>query len=457
MLIVLGILIGCYRDSLGFVGKSAELMSHINPHMILFVFIPVLIFESGFNCDWYVFKRAMVNILILAVPGVLVGAFILGFCLKVILGYDEDLSWNGAFTMGAILCATDPVAVVALLKELGASVRFNTLIEGESLLNDGTAMVFFQVFFSMEKGYETTPVSVSLNFIRLAGGGPTLGFLMGIVGSFWLRRLIRDDVLTSTVTFITCYICFYLAEFTFLHVSGILALVVLGLFMSAHGRTKIYPESEHSVHTVWSFVQYGCETIIFLLTGVIVGKEMIAQDSITFTDWLKLPVFWALMVVARAIMVFIFLPALKYFGYGINKAEMWVLIWGGLRGALGLTLALMVAVDEDLLDEERYPNGKRLRQLTIFYMSGVATLTLLINGTTCGALVSYLQMIEVPQIRGRIVQNSVRNLSNECEDKQKELQMNTFLNMADWEKVRQISGLEEIQAQISAITSQTNS
>lgn len=118
-------------------------MSHINPHMILFIFIPVLIFESGFNCDWYVFKRAIVNILILAVPGVLVGAFILGFCLRTILGYEEDLSWNGAFTMGAILCATDPVAVVALLKELGASVRFNTLIEGESLLNDGTAMVFF--------------------------------------------------------------------------------------------------------------------------------------------------------------------------------------------------------------------------------------------------------------------------------------------------------------------------
>lgn len=143
MLIVLGIFLGCYRDSLGLIGESAELMSHINPHMILFIFIPVLIFESGFNCDWYVFKRAIVNIIVLAAPGVLVGAFILGFCFKVILGYEEDLSWNGAFTMGAILCATDPVAVVALLKELGASVTFNTLIEGESLLNDGTAMVFF--------------------------------------------------------------------------------------------------------------------------------------------------------------------------------------------------------------------------------------------------------------------------------------------------------------------------
>lgn len=76
---------------------------------------------------------------------------------------------------------------------------------------------------------------------------------MGLLGSLWLRRIIRDDVLTSTVTFMTCYITFYFAEFTFLQVSGILAIVVLGLFMSAFGKSNIYPESEHAVHTVWSF------------------------------------------------------------------------------------------------------------------------------------------------------------------------------------------------------------
>lgn len=88
---------------------------------------------------------------------------------------------------------------------------------------------------------------------------------------------------------------------------------------------------------------------------------MIAQDSIVFMDWVKLPLLWGLMIIVRAIMVFTFLPFLKYFGYGMTNAEMWVLIWGGLRGALGLTLALMVAVDEELLDEEKYPRGKRLR------------------------------------------------------------------------------------------------
>lgn len=157
--------------------------------------------------------------------------------------------------MGSVLSATDPVAVVALLKELGASVRFGHLIEGESLFNDGTAMVFYQVFVELAKPGAVMPsvASVGLNFIRVAGGGPVLGFTMGLIGSLWLRRIIRDDVLTSTITFICCYIVFYMAEFTFFHVSGILSIVVLGLFMSAFGKTKIYPESEHAVHTVWSF------------------------------------------------------------------------------------------------------------------------------------------------------------------------------------------------------------
>ena len=105
----------------------------------------------------------------LAGPGVLYGAFLLGFCIKVLLGYSE-LTWPGALMMGSILGATDPVAVIALLKELGASITFNTLIAGESLLNDGVAMVFYQLFLTMVIGENVTPVGVVVNFVRLAGG-----------------------------------------------------------------------------------------------------------------------------------------------------------------------------------------------------------------------------------------------------------------------------------------------
>ena len=198
----------------------------------------------GFNCDWYVFRKSIVNILILAAPGVLWGAILLGSCFKLLLGYDDsELSWYQAFTLGCVLSATDPVAVVALLKELGASVRFNTLIEGESILNDGTAMVFFMLFLDLAKGNTSSPMDVGLNFVRIAIGGPLLGILFGFLTSLWLKRIVRDDVLTANLTFVSCYLCFYIAEFTWVKVSGILSIVVLGLYMSAVGKTKIYPES----------------------------------------------------------------------------------------------------------------------------------------------------------------------------------------------------------------------
>lgn len=103
------------------------------------------------------------------------------------------------------------MAVVALLKELGASVRFNTLVEGESLMNDGTAMVFFMLFMDLAKGKSSTAVGVVVNFVRIALGGPLLGLITGIIVSFWMKRIIRDSVLTVNITFVGAYICFYAA------------------------------------------------------------------------------------------------------------------------------------------------------------------------------------------------------------------------------------------------------
>lgn len=115
---------------------------------------------------------------------------------------------------------------------------------------------------------------------------------------------------------------------------------------------------------------------------------MLEKSTITSSDWVKLFIFYICMVLVRFVVVLTFYKVLKNNGYGLSKAEFWVLIWGGLRGALGLTLALMVGVDTEL--------PIRLRELTVFYMSGTATLTLLVNGTTCGALVNYLGMVDDP-------------------------------------------------------------
>lgn len=152
---------------------------------------------------------------------------------------------------GAIISATDPVAVVSLLKELGASRKLATLIEGESLFNDGTAYVVFLVLVKMVEGEQLSVSSIVLLFIRLSLGGLILGILVGIVSSMMLNSIFNDPVLEFNTTLVTCYLVFYLAEGTSLHVSGILALVALGLYMSRSGKNSISNMSEASVHHVW--------------------------------------------------------------------------------------------------------------------------------------------------------------------------------------------------------------
>ena len=443
ILLAVGLIIGIYVDSLGILGEATKLALSIEPHGILMIFIPTLIFESAFNADWYIFKKVMTNILLLAGPGVLLGAFLLAFVLKVFLGYgSDDLGWAAALTLGSVISTTDPVAVVALLKDLGAHAKFNLLIEGESLLNDGVAMVFFTLFLNIAKDQSSGVGEVVLNFIQLVGGGPLLGLVIGMLSSLWLKRITRDNILSITITFIACYILFFLAEAQF-HVSGILALVTLGLFMSAYGKTKIDTDAKEALHAVWSWVQYTCETLIFLLTGLLIGYEVfVKNNTIEPMDYVKMIFFYIFMIGARAAMVFVFYPILKRHGYGLSGKEFAVLVWGGLRGSLGLALALIVAVDDSL--------PKRMRDLVLFYMAGMAVLTLLINGTTCSWLVKRLEITAEPEIKNRLQKNLIANMILKSEEKQEKLMTDRFLNLSDWKAVSNLVGNEDLVKEFAA-------
>lgn len=131
----------------------------------------------------------------LAGPGVCWGAILLGLVFKILLFYgSDDMTWYQAFTLGSVLSATDPVAVVSLLKELGASTRFNTLIEGEALFNDGTAMVFFLFFCNLSKGEAVGFFSTIVSLGRNCLVGPLIGVVLAFAASFWARKVVGDDV-----------------------------------------------------------------------------------------------------------------------------------------------------------------------------------------------------------------------------------------------------------------------
>ena len=248
ILLVLGILASIFGEKVFAVGRVTNLISRVEPSAILLLFLPILIFESSFNADWHIFKRLIKQILLLAGPGVMISFALVAVTLKVVLCYDDnELSWNSALMLGAIVAATDPVAIVALLKDLGAPHYFSTIIEGESLLNDGTGVVFFTIFSSLAAGKDVTAGLGVASFLFLCVGGIGLGLVFSIITSAWLEKIFNDSTLSITITITASYLLYWVSESIRAQfssnfqvgVSGILALCTFGLYLSAFSKTKI--------------------------------------------------------------------------------------------------------------------------------------------------------------------------------------------------------------------------
>ena len=326
----------------------------------------------------------------MAGPIVLGSTFLSGVTMYYILGYQgDDFSFTAACLFGSIISATDPVAVVALLKELGASKRLSTLIEGESLMNDGTAMVIFLVILDIVEGKPATAGEVILRFCRLSFGGPLLGILCGVIVSWILHRIHNKAVLEVNTTFVASYLVFYIAEGTDVHVSGILALVFLGFYMSNSGKVNISAHSLHALHYVWGYIGFMAETIIFILSGMVMGVRLSSgNDShahkLDGSDFGKVVANYLILHVIRFGMITLFWPILKRLGYGMEFRHVILCSYAGLRGAVGLSLALMVVTSPHINDY--------IKDVILLHVGGVALLTLLVNATTTGMLVRYLDL-----------------------------------------------------------------
>ena len=294
--------------------------------------------------------------MILAFPCVIILSVLLQLSVKVLLNYGDDYyTWESAFMFGVMLSCTDTVAVLALLKESGASKRFQSLIEGESLLNDGACMVLFQISYAIVKGGSASAFDIASLFTTLCFGGTLLGIIFGLICVYWIKKIFNDEILVLNITIVSCYLVFYVAEHVHLgvHISGVLGLVSLSLFMAAFGRSRISHEADHALREFWEYVVYASETIIFLLGGIIAGISVFKENqTITQVDFYKMLALWGCLMVCRFISIFVFFPLLKKYGYGLKFTEVLVLTYGGLRGSIGIAFALIVAKDGYLPKKE---------------------------------------------------------------------------------------------------------
>lgn len=300
--------------------EAVRLSSHIDPHLILYLFLPTLIFEAAFLLDTHVFQRSLKNILILAVPGLILSTVLTGVLVKF---FPYDMTWPMVFMFGALISATDPVAVVALLKDVGASKRLSTVIEGESLLNDGVAIVLFMLFYQVVRsgGAVTTFGAVTANFLWVVGGGLLVGGVLALIAIMWIRRIFSDAILEITITMAFAYLTFYVAE-AFLHVSGILAVVSFGLILTGIGQTRISPEVREFLHQFWEMLAYIANTLIFILVGVVIAEH---TQWVTLEDWAMLAVLYVGIHAVRAIMLGIFYKPMAKGNYGLDKKDLSIL------------------------------------------------------------------------------------------------------------------------------------
>lgn len=418
--------IGSLTLNVEFLNQSLNWAGKIDPHLILYIFLPTLIFEAAFGMDVHTFKKSFTNAFMLAVPGIIIALLLTGVIIMGMksagMGF-EGWGWTLALLFGAVVSATDPVAVVALLKELGASKKLGTLIEGESLLNDGTAIVIFMVFFLALTG-DASNTSPVLEFIRVALGGTLVGIFFGWITIRWVKKVFNDALIEITVIIAAAYLTFFVAEH-FLHVSGVLGLVALGLMMAGVGRTRISPEVELFLHEFWELAAFIANTLIFLIVGVVIANN----SQFTSYDLLKLLVVYIGVHIVRAIVILILYPVMRKAGYGLGKKDSIVLWYGALRGAIGLALALIVAGETSIAQE--------IRDDFLFLTAGLVTLTLLVNATTIKYVVNGLGLTKIAPAKALMMITAKNYLRQSTENVISKFKKDRYLNRANWEIVKE--------------------
>jgi len=172
-------------------------------------------------------------------------------------------------------------------------------------------------------------------------------------------------------------------------------MVSLGLYMTNEGKTRISTFSEAQVHHVWGYLGFVAETLIFVVTGVIIGHKVLKSSIITWKDYLFVIPLYLLLHIIRFFTLFIFWPILKKTGYGLNFNQLILLSFAGLRGAVGMALALLVANDPQV--------PEKIREVVLFLTAGVAFLTILVNGVMTGPLIKKLGLSRMPVVKKRIM------------------------------------------------------
>jgi CPA1 family monovalent cation:H+ antiporter len=362
-LVVVGLVIGAVAGALGLGGNLA-----VTPELVLVVILPGLVFEAAYRLRFADLRRWFSGLLLLAVPGVLISAGIVAVVLHLATGLRLDL----AFIVGAMVSATDPAAVVATFKRLAVSRSLSTIVDGESLLNDGTGLVLFAIAVRAVT-QPMVPAEAILSFVAAVVISAGIGLAAGIVAARLIAG-VRDHLIELTISVVLAYGTYLVADS--FHLSGVIATVTAAVVLGNYGPGRTMTEAgADAIDTVWEFLAFLLTALVFLLVGLAIPPARLV-GSLGPIVWVAVA-----MLLGRALVVYGLLGAgsrlapLPGLAAAVPGPWLHVLFWGGLRGAVAVAMALALPVD--------LPQRALLQEITF----GAVLFTLLVQATTIGRLV----------------------------------------------------------------------
>jgi CPA1 family monovalent cation:H+ antiporter len=354
----------------------------LSPNIIFYVCLPILIFESAYHLQSTYLRRNIFAVLSLAIPGLLISTFVIGF----IISYFTNIDFLYCILLGSILSATDPIAVVSLFKKLGAPKRLTVLVEGESLFNDASAIVISKLIFTIILAGSFSSQHIldgGYDFVREFFGGILFGYIISVFVGYLLKKVNSNAEIEISLSILLAYGSFLIAQ-EFLHVSGVMATVTAGLLLRSWGRTRVSSSIKTFLEHFWSFLAYMANCLIFLLVGFGVKLNLIIDEMGV------LLVVIVAMLISRAIVAYLFLPLIDKF----TKEELVpikyrsIIFWGGLRGAVALAIVMSL------------PNHQYSELFQVLVTGGVL-FTLIVQGLTIEPLMHLLKL-NIPPLYDRI-------------------------------------------------------
>jgi len=348
----------------------------LTPELIFQVLLPPLLFEAAFNLNFNELKENIKPVLIYAVIGVLIAVFITGGLLffgfrNLSLGI--SLPFIAAILFGSVISSTDPISVLAIFKELGVPKRLSLIIEGESLFNDGISVVVYGIILSIAVGTtEFSLVHGIKEFVAVAFGGALVGTILGLTFSK-ITAMIDDHLIEITLTTILAYLAFIAAEH--FEVSGVISVICAGLMVGNYGsRIGMSPTTRVSVKDFWEYIAFIINSVVFF----IIGLEVNSVHLLKYLPYIILAI--VCVLIGRTVAILFLTPFINRMDKKITFKWQAVTIWGGVRGALAMALALAI------------PKDYQYREIILLMTFGVVAFSLIVQGLSIKGLLKLLKI-----------------------------------------------------------------